>query len=568
MKRKLLSSIVAISTTLMMSLVTISPAKATTTFTLLDVNSLADTPTSSTDPGTLRWAITQANATQADDYGKITFSVAGTITLSSDLPRISRDLTIEGPGQNVLTISGDDLYQIFYINSGIALTASNLTLASGSPRTGLCCAEGGGGGMVRLQLAKSFDSTNMTFRDQLSGPAVFIRNAGVATYTNATFSNNSIGISSDHGVIPQLPVGVTTWADQADTLFSTRTYVYNSTFTGNTAGISTERFTLISGSTFRNNGTGASLRGAARSQVYNSLFEDNNLGFENSAAIQSTWNMGTDNRLIQGNSFRNNGTAIFSDDRLVTNPVQHFPGGSTYLDNTFDGNTENLRYSIWDGTANQVVNLGNNLTTTDFVLLRSTIVGLAPAPPEPAAPAYSGPILEAAVSGFEFAPGSKVSFSGSRLSGVTSGSISGLDASLKVVSDTELELTVPAGLESGSYDLVLVSDSGRLTVQSALKVKASSEVLVESGLRVLSKSHGDGMVKTYAMDVVGAGKVQFFLNGKEMAWVRASDNSDPKLRLANGSSYLVRTLVLVAGKNVIEIHVDGERVKRAAYTLR
>jgi hypothetical protein len=68
------------------------------------------------------------------------------------------------------------------------------------------------------------------------------------------------------------------------------------------------------------------------------------------------------------------------------------------------------------------------------------------------------------------------------------------------------------------------------------------------------------------MDVVGAGKVQFMLNGKEIAWVRASDNRDPKLRFADESSYLVRTIQLVAGQaNVIEIYVDGELVKTAAY---
>jgi hypothetical protein len=147
---------------------------------------------------------------------------------------------------------------------------------------------------------------------------------------------------------------------------------------------------------------------------------------------------------------------------------------------------------------------------------------------------------------------------------VTSGSISGLDALLKVVSDSELEITIPTGLESGSYDLVLVSDSGQLTVQSALRVRASSKVLVESGLRVLSKSHGTGMVKTYAIDVVGAGKVQFMLNGKEIAWVNAVSSLDPKLRTAGDKSYLVRTIDLAAGQNLIEILVGGVSVHQAS----
>ena len=81
------------------------------------------------------------------------------------------------------------------------------------------------------------------------------------------------------------------------------------------------------------------------------------------------------------------------------------------------------------------------------------------------------------------------------------------------------------------------------------------------------KKLSDSSVKLYAKNIVGAGKVQFFLNGKEVAWVRAADANDPKLRTANGFQYLVRTVTLKAGmKNVLEIYVDGERVRRAAYS--
>ena len=59
--------------------------------------------------------------------------------------------------------------------------------------------------------------------------------------------------------------------------------------------------------------------------------------------------------------------------------------------------------------------------------------------------------------------------------------------------------------------------------------------------------------------------MQFLLVGKEIAWVRAVDESDPKLSFANGFSYLVRTVELSPGKNRFEILVDGERVFRATY---
>ena len=46
---------------------------------------------------------------------------------------------------------------------------------------------------------------------------------------------------------------------------------------------------------------------------------------------------------------------------------------------------------------------------------------------------------------------------------------------------------------------------------------------------------------------------------------RATDTSDPKLRFAGGSYYLFRKIELTAGKNAIEISIDGERVRRVAY---
>jgi len=78
-------------------------------------------------------------------------------------------------------------------------------------------------------------------------------------------------------------------------------------------------------------------------------------------------------------------------------------------------------------------------------------------------------------------------------------------------------------------------------------------------------------VKFYAKNAIGAGKVQFMLNGREIAWVRAIEATDPKLRTVTagpmaGVSYLVRTITLQPGKNALEIYVDGERVRRVAYT--
>ena len=81
-----------------------------------------------------------------------------------------------------------------------------------------------------------------------------------------------------------------------------------------------------------------------------------------------------------------------------------------------------------------------------------------------------------------------------------------------------------------------------------------------------TKRNGDN-VKLYAKNVIGLGKVQFFMNGEEIAWIRAEDKTDPKLRVITegpmtGASYLVRDRDLPVGKNVFEIYLNGERIER------
>ena len=104
-----------------------------------------------------------------------------------------------------------------------------------------------------------------------------------------------------------------------------------------------------------------------------------------------------------------------------------------------------------------------------------------------------------------------------------------------------------------------------LVVQKTIYIgSAPSEALAS-----WTSNQNDGTVKMYAKNIVGAGKVQFMVNGKEIAWVRAATTADPKLRLAGaeGAAYLVRTVDLVEGqKNVLEIYVDGVRTTRSAYT--
>jgi hypothetical protein len=131
-----------------------------------------------------------------------------------------------------------------------------------------------------------------------------------------------------------------------------------------------------------------------------------------------------------------------------------------------------------------------------------------------------------------------------------------------------------------SFSVILgANDSGTATVtatynESGNTTAAADVITVQKTIiigaapaaeaRGWTKDMGDGTIKMYARDVVGAGKIQFFHNGREVAWIRAVDATDPKLNVA--SDGMVRTRALVSGKNVFEIYVDGERIVRRIAT--
>jgi hypothetical protein len=200
----------------------------------------------------------------------------------------------------------------------------------------------------------------------------------------------------------------------------------------------------------------------------------------------------------------------------------------------------------------------NDLAVTNGSLIAPATASVGAAP-------YAGPIINIPADLGPVSPGVVITLSGQRLELVTSGTLGGLDAKVKVMSSELLEITIPA-LETGSHQLVVTSSNGVLSVLPRISVGA---VGVESmGLQTIVKRISDTQAKVWAKNAVGQGKIQFLVNGKEIAWVRALDESDPKLRFANDAYYLVRTINLTDGKNAIEIYVDGERQRRVAYALR
>ena len=122
--------------------------------------------------------------------------------------------------------------------------------------------------------------------------------------------------------------------------------------------------------------------------------------------------------------------------------------------------------------------------------------------------------------------------------------------------------------DPGAYLLQL---SGTSETGEPITLALEAQIQGDQTLAVWTKRlPGNTQAKLYAKSVVGVGKVQFFFNGREIAWVRAVDETDPKLRVITsgpmtGANYLVRTVDLKLGKNVLEIYLDGERIRRTAY---
>ena len=175
--------------------------------------------------------------------GTITFDPAltsggpATITLLSELV-IDKTVTISGPTNNGLTISGNNVSRIFNINSGVSLSIATLTIANGRATTG--------GGIL---------------------------NAGTLTINDSTISNNRTTDGAD-------ATGATNGGDGGNGggIYNTGTLtLINSTVGGNRTGRGGDN---LSGTTGNggNSGSGAGIYSTGTVQLTNTTITDNQTG--------------------------------------------------------------------------------------------------------------------------------------------------------------------------------------------------------------------------------------------------------------------------------------------------
>ena len=83
--------------------------------------------------GSLRQAILDANANPGADTIDFQDELSGTIPLTSgELPTITEDLTITGPGTFSITVSGNHASRVFQVNGKVTAAISGLTISDGS----------------------------------------------------------------------------------------------------------------------------------------------------------------------------------------------------------------------------------------------------------------------------------------------------------------------------------------------------------------------------------------------------------------------------------------------------
>ena len=156
--------------------------------------SFAVTNTNDSGVGSLRAAITAANAAAGADTITFDPAVTGTITLTSGEIAITDSVTISGPGMGALEISGNDASRIFNVSGTADVTVAGLGLAHGNASNASAVYAGQTGSIT-------FDRVDIHDNHATGGwGALYLRNTGAVTITNskvrANTANNGNSVSA------------------------------------------------------------------------------------------------------------------------------------------------------------------------------------------------------------------------------------------------------------------------------------------------------------------------------------------------------------------------------------
>ncbi|RMA72787.1 hypothetical protein [Flavobacterium weaverense] len=332
--------------------------------------------------GSLRYAIENTTANTID----FDSNLIGTLTLTSNLPTISRDMTITGNGTSNLILSGNNSYKMFQVTNGALLTISNITFTKNAA---------GMGSIFRAQNNNSaVMASNINIIDNVNTYAFYTNDSSTITISNSTFiSNSSVLFGSDYGSTPNTTSDI-------ETDYSNRITVLGCAFTANSGTIfNTERYVKIDNCNFYDNtGQIGNFRGLNRYQVLNSTFINNSawsLFSFYSDIVNGTFlaTLGTNQHLFEGNTFKDNSGTIINtgsvneqslttikNNIFINNGTAYSGTPAVITNNSLDNFFNSIVHSVSQNTVSITMNRAvfntnseiGNLETTDFEL---SIVG-------------------------------------------------------------------------------------------------------------------------------------------------------------------------------------------------
>ncbi len=341
-------------------------------------------------PGSLRAAILGANRNGGTDQICFANDLHGTIKLTSGGLAISAEnLTIDGPGENRLTVSGNNAWQVFDIGAGATVKIDNLTIADG------LTVGGNGGGILNeagatLNLDQVVLANNCAYADSSgnNGNGGGIENAGSLTIVDSTFTKNL----ASGGEFTNPDSGCGGGAIDTGTAGSSLT-VISSTFTNNqAAGLSTGAGEG-NGGAINNNGSTATVTdctfdgntasgrtanggaiatgesgAASPTAISNSTFSGNQAVGGNGASDATVENGGG----ALGGAILNGASTMTITNSLITGNLakggDH--GDNTPADNATDGG--GFVGFVWGGG---VINIFGSLTVTDSFVIGNEALG-------------------------------------------------------------------------------------------------------------------------------------------------------------------------------------------------
>jgi hypothetical protein len=215
-------------------------------------NVITVTNTNDSGPGSLRQALADAN-----DGDTINFAVTGEIGLTSGELVIDRNITISGPGSNLLTVRPSQVgsFRVFNVMQSHSITIQGLTISFGYTEFAQ-----GGGIFLSEQVTAIIADCSLTnnYTGDIGG-AIFIDGYGggaMLTVLNSTISGNTAGTTehggSGAGICSSAPLTI------INSIVSNNTaWIDNNHFGGDGGGIFSDGGTLeISNSTISGNQAG------------------------------------------------------------------------------------------------------------------------------------------------------------------------------------------------------------------------------------------------------------------------------------------------------------------------